>query len=238
MLLALFAIAMGALEAIVVVYLRQIYYPLGFDFPLTLLSPRMLTVESSREAATIVMLVAVGILAGRDTLQRFTYFLYTFAVWDIFYYVCLKLLLDWPSSFLTWDVLFLIPVPWIGPVLAPLICSLTMILLAGIIIYLKENGCMIKIKLSEWSMALLGASIILFTFARDYSKIIFQEHFSPGLSLICKERQLIEIISGYKPTHYNWNLFLLGEILILCSLIMLCRSATAKKMRKEILREK
>jgi hypothetical protein len=220
MLLALFAIAMGALEAIVVVYLRQIYYPLGFDFQLTLLSPRMLTVECSREAATIVMLVAVGILAGRDTLQRFAYFLYTFAVWDIFYYVWLKLLLDWPSSFLTWDVLFLIPVPWIGPVLAPLICSLTMILLAGIIICLKENGCMIKIKLSEWSLASLGASIILFTFVRDYSEIIFREN-----------RQLIEIISGYKPTRYHWELFLLGEILILCSLIMVCRSATANKLR-------
>jgi len=231
MLLALFAIAMGALEAIVVVYLRQIYYPLGFDFPLTLLSPRMLTVECSREAATIVMLVSVGMLSGRDTLQRLAYFLYTFAVWDIFYYAGLKLFLNWPSSFLTWDVLFLIPVPWIGPVLAPLICSLTMILMAGIIICLKENGCIIKIKLSEWSLALLGASIILFTFVRDYSRIIFHGQSTPGLSLMGKNRQLIEIISGYKPTHYSWDLFIIGEILILCSLIMVCRSATAKKPR-------
>lgn len=174
----------------------------------------------------------MGILAGRDTLQRLAYFLYTFAVWDIFYYVWLKLLLDWPSSFLTWDVLFLIPVPWIGPVLAPLICSLTMVLMAGILVCLKENGCITKIRPSEWGLALIGASIILFTFVRDYSEIIFRELFRPGSVLMGKERQLIEIISGYRPTHYHWGLFLIGEILILCSMIMLCRSATAKRERK------
>ena len=230
-LLALFAIAMGALEAIVVVYLRQIYYPRGFDFPLTLLSPRMLTVECSREAATIVMLVSVGIIAGRDRLQRFAYFLYVFAIWDIFYYACLKLLLDWPSSLLTWDVLFLIPVPWTGPVLAPLICSLTMLLLAGIIIGLEDNGCVVKIRLLEWSPAFLGAIIILFTFVRDYSGIIFREYLHPGFSDRAKNGEVLGIVSRYRPAHYHWELFALGEIFILCALILIYRSAAARKPR-------
>jgi len=103
--------------------------------------------ECCREAATIIMLAAVGIIAGKDNLQRFAYFLYAFAVWDIIYYAGLKVLLNWPSSFLTWDVLFLIPVPWIGPVLAPIISSLTMILFGGIIICLQEKGYIVKIKL-------------------------------------------------------------------------------------------
>ena len=230
-LLALFAIAMGVLEAIVVVYLRQIYYPRGFDFPLTLLSPRMLTVECSREAATIVMLVSVGIIAGRDRLQRFAYFLYVFAIWDIFYYAWLKFLLDWPSSLLTWDVLFLIPVPWTGPVLAPLICSLTMLLLAGIIIGLKDIGCIVKIRLPEWGLAFLGAIIILFTFVGDYSGIIFREYLHPVFSDPAKNGEVLAIVSRYRPAHYHWELFALGEIFILCALILIYRSAAAKKPR-------
>ncbi len=86
---------MGFLEAIVVVYLRQIYHPQGFDFPLGAVSPIMLSFEWLREIATIVMLVALAALAATNFLQKFCYFLYSFAVWDIFYYLGLKLLLDW-----------------------------------------------------------------------------------------------------------------------------------------------
>ena len=122
--LGIFSVAMAFLEAIVVVYLRQLYYPQGFDFPLSPLAPKTIAMEWLREIATIIMLVAVGAIAGKNPLQKFASFLYSFAVWDIFYYVGLKLILDWPSSLLTWDILFLFPVRWIGPVLAPVICSL------------------------------------------------------------------------------------------------------------------
>jgi len=155
-LLGIFGIAMGFLEAIVVVYLRQIYYPQGFDFPLNPLSSKTLSVEWLREIATIIMLVTIGVIAGKNHLQKLSYFLYSFATWDIFYYVGLKLLLNWPPSFLTWDILFLIPVAWIGPVLAPITCSLTMILLAGCIVCLQERGYTVKIKLSEWGVNSFG----------------------------------------------------------------------------------
>jgi hypothetical protein len=101
---------MGFLEAIVVVYLRQLYFPEGFDFPLNPIPPKILAIEWLREITTLVMLVSIGIIAGKNFLQRFSYFLYCFAVWDIFYYVALKLLLNWPPSLLTWDLLFLFPV--------------------------------------------------------------------------------------------------------------------------------
>jgi hypothetical protein len=227
-LLSLFAIAMGALEAIVVVYLRQIYYPEGFDFPLTLLSPRMLAVECTREAATIVMLVSVAIMAGKDRLRRFACFLFAFAIWDISYYAWLKVLLDWPPSLLTWDVLFLIPVPWIAPVLAPLICSLTMILLAAALIRLNETGREVKNVLPEWGPALLGAAIILFTFVRDYSGIVIHGYLRRGVNSPNGERGLLETVTRYTPGDYQWGLFVLGEILILCTLVMLFRSAAAK----------
>src|SRR4030095_13106258 len=129
--LLLFSTAMGFLEAAVVIYLRKLYYPGGFDFPLVVIPRDVAVVELFREGATLIMLLAVGFLTGKTTAQRFCYFLFCFATWDIFYYVFLKVFLGWPESLLTWDILFLLPVPWVGPVLAPCLSSLTMILLMG-----------------------------------------------------------------------------------------------------------
>ncbi|MBN2481771.1 MAG: hypothetical protein JXB19_08530, partial [Bacteroidales bacterium] len=125
--LTLFSIAMGFMESAVVVYIREISYPEGFDFPLVPMDNTLEVTEILREAATMIMLLAAGYLGGRTLSERFTWFLYCFAIWDIFYYVFLKLLLGWPASFMTWDILFLIPVAWTGPVITPVIISLTMI---------------------------------------------------------------------------------------------------------------
>jgi len=222
-LLGFFGIAMGALEAIVVVYLRQIYYPMGFDFPLTLISPPMISIEWLREAATIIMLISIGMIAGKTHLQRFSYFLYTFAIWDVFYYVALKLLLNWPSSLLTWDILFLIPVPWVGPVLAPLICSLTMIFLSGSVIHFQERVAAFKIQLLEWNLIIIGAFIILITFMWNYSQIVIKEgHLSRFWTLLSDEH-FLKIILSYQPTHFNWVTFLMGEFVILGAILLIYR---------------
>ncbi len=131
------SIAMAALESAVVVYLRALFYPDGFTVALKLIDQRILLIEIAREGATLVMLIGIGGLAGINFKDRFAYFLLSFAVWDIFYYVWLKAFIDWPSSVLEWDILFLIPFTWLGPVLAPVICSVTMILLA--IVILRSN---------------------------------------------------------------------------------------------------
>src|SRR6218665_2831025 len=123
-----FAVAMGFLESAVVIYLRAIYYKTGFDFPLTPMDPALAKVELLREAATVIMLVGIGYLAGTTRLQRFAFFCLSFAIWDIFYYVFLYLFLGWPTSLFTWDILFLIPLPWIGPVWAPCLLALLMII--------------------------------------------------------------------------------------------------------------
>ena len=131
--LTVFSIAMAFLETAVVIYLREIYYPNGFMFPMVPMEGRLAVTEFWREAATLVMLLGVGVLAGKNFPTRFGGFIMAFAVWDIFYYVFLKLMLHWPESWLTWDLLFLIPVPWTGPVITPIIASLTMILLASLL---------------------------------------------------------------------------------------------------------
>jgi hypothetical protein len=94
--LGVFAVSMGFLEAIVVVYLRELYYPEGFSFPLNEIPPRILGTEIMREACTLVMLASVAALAGRDKYTRLSCFLFIFGIWDIFYYAGLKLLLGWP----------------------------------------------------------------------------------------------------------------------------------------------
>ena len=222
-LLSIFAIAMGILEGIVAVYLRKLYYPEGFHFPLTLLAPEMLKVEWLREIATIVMLGSVAWIAGNNFIQRLSFFLFTFAVWDIFYYVLLKWLLGWPLSWLTWDILFLIPVPWLGPVLAPVICSLTMIVMAVLFTYLPVKGHSVTINLWEWILILSGSALIFFTFIRDYMQLILRNGIiSHGESPEVKE-QFWKDITSFVPDHYNWLLFIAGELLIIASVYLVVK---------------
>lgn len=217
----LFAVAMAALEAIVVVYLRQLYYPLGFDFPLTMLTSRMVSVEWLREAATIAMLITIGMIAGRTTLQRFAWFLYCFAVWDVFYYIWLKLILNWPASLLTWDILFLIPVPWVGPVVAPVICSLSMILLAAVIIYLQQKNHTFNVKPVEWAIMIIGVVFILVTFMWDYASIIIKDDLLSKFWVLTSDTHLLSNVLTFIPTNFSWTSFLAGEILILAAIVLM-----------------
>jgi hypothetical protein len=119
-----FSIAFAYIESAIVVYLREIFYPGGFTFPLTIFGldsfgKRLLWTEIGREAATIVLVFTGSWLFGKNRRQRFAYFMTIFAVWDIFYYIWLKVLLDWPSSIMDWDILFLIPTAWASAILYP-----------------------------------------------------------------------------------------------------------------------
>ena len=162
-----FAIAMAYCEAAVVVYLRELYYPGGFAFPLKLIPLRMVLVELGREAATLVMLVGAAALAGRRLGDRFGYFLVAFGVWDIFYYIWLKVTLGWPASLLDWDILFLIPLPWIGPVLAPCLVAAEMIIAGVLITRLYARGRRFLPTARDWVMALIASGMILYSFMRD-----------------------------------------------------------------------
>ncbi|MEW6067905.1 MAG: hypothetical protein AB1610_06410 [Nitrospirota bacterium] len=221
--LVIFSVAMGFLEAVVVVYLRQLYYPDGFAFPLKIIALEGLSIEYLREISTIVMLLSVSVVAGRNLYERLAYFLFCFGVWDIFYYIWLKVLLNWPPSLLTWDILFLIPVAWSGPVLAPIICSVTIIMLAGSIMFFQRKGYAVKISLLEWALLGSSAVIIFSTFIFDYLKIIIKGGFLPKIFTLGTDPHFQKIVSSYIPTSYNWYLFILGEGLLVFSLIIFCR---------------
>jgi hypothetical protein len=225
--LTIFSIAMGFLESVVVVYLRQLYYPEGFGFPLKEAVWEGLSLEYFREIATVIMLLSVSFLAGRSTYERFSCFLYCFGIWDIFYYAGLKVLMKWPTSLFTWDVLFLIPVVWLAPVLAPIVCAITMIIFSGFMFYYQSKGCSVRINVLEWSFMSLGALVIFITFVWDYSKIIIQGEFLWKFFSLATDLHFTNTVTRYIPGTYNWHFFIFGEFLILCSLVFFVKRMTS-----------
>jgi hypothetical protein len=225
--LTAFSIAMGFMETAVVVYLRKIYYPHGFQFPLVAIDMDIVYVEFFREAATIIMLVGIGILAGKNTSQKFAIFIYCFAIWDLFYYVFLKVFLNWPESLFTWDILFLIPVPWVGPVLAPCILSLTMIALTASVIYFQEKGLHEYIKTKQWILLITGSLVVIFSFMLDYFKYLSTANM--GSEIWTLSNHHVPLTQAYVPTSFNWWVFALGEIIIVAGIVSVIRHALAQK---------
>ncbi|MDO8663360.1 MAG: hypothetical protein Q7K28_00765 [Candidatus Wildermuthbacteria bacterium] len=181
--LALFGIAMGLLEAITVVYIREIVaYRIGASYqPLTTV-PFPVHLERIREGATIVMLLAIGFVSGNNFRQRLAYFLYVFGIWDILYYIGLRIFLGWPVSIFSWDTLFYIPQPWRAPVLVPVICSILLIFIALAMVY-RNGRCSLKMEFSKWALVIIGLAIISFTFFEE-STAYSWKLFGVGLALL------------------------------------------------------
>ena len=173
-LLSIFAIAMAYLEAVVVIYIREIYYPEGFAFPLKIMPNEFLVIEIFREFSTIIMLISVALLMGKKAWEKFGFFIFIFGLWDIFYYLWLKITIDWPASIFQWDVLFLIPLPWIGPVIAPTLVALMMIIFGVHITLIYYRGFKIHPPISAWLLSILGSAVILFSFMHDSNAILRQ----------------------------------------------------------------
>ena len=170
--LGAFAVAMACVESTVVVYLRAAYCPDGFGFPLVPVPRSVFPIETVRETATIVMLLTVAALAARDRFESFLHFCFLFGVWDIFYYAWLLVFLGWPSSLLTWDVLFLIPLPWLGPVLAPVLVAAALV--TGSLLLLRVRGLGVPIEPPRWAWALqvVAGLTIIVSFVWDWRAVI------------------------------------------------------------------
>jgi hypothetical protein len=193
-----FSVAMAYVESAVVVYLREIYYPGGFKFPLKILTGKIILIEVGREVATLVMLGAVAFLVARSLKEKLAYFFFSFGVWDIFYYIWLKIFLGWPPSLLAWDVLFLIPVPWVGPVLAPLLVSLLFVLSGASIAILEEKEKSLQFSRLDILFFLLAAAIIILSFTWNFKTSLTNPN-----------------------ALFNWGLFLSGYFL---GLIAFCKA--------------
>ena len=222
--ITLFAISMGIFEGAVVVYMRALYYPEGFDFPIKLMSDQVAITELIREFASLIMLLSVGVIAGKNFSQRFAWFIYSFAVWDIIYYVFLYLILGWPESLLTWDILFLLPVTWTGPLVAPVIISLLMILLALVILNQNyKSNDQFKIVKKEWILLILGSLVVFISFIWDYCKFIIQNFDRIGDSGLAFSVRIYNLSFQYVPDQFPWLIFILGVIIIIIGIFTINR---------------
>lgn len=196
---ALYAIAMGYVEGAVVAYLREMrgIDNLLQDLPTAL--DRFAAIEIGREAATVVMLLAVGWMAGRRLQDRLGYFVFAFGLWDLSYYGWLALFEGWPKSPLDWDILFLIPVPWWGPVLAPALIAAVMCVGGAAAVIGAERGVAWRLTWTNAAVAAAGVALVLYTFTAD------------GLGALPDGR---EAVAGVRPSDFQWPLFALGFIVM------------------------
>ncbi len=191
LIVAFFAVAMAYLEAAVVVYLQKaIEITPAQLFPLQKPGSmgNLAAIEVGREGATLVMLAAIGWLAGRRGVDRLAWTAVAFGVWDIFYYGWLWLFIGWPGSPGTWDVLFLIPVPWAGPVWAPMCVSLALIVFGLAAARETEGGRIPAVDARLAGLAVLGGLVVVLSFTAQ----------APGL------------INGDMPGWYPWPVFVAG----------------------------
>ncbi len=221
---AVFATAMAWVEAAVVFYLRLMMHriePYQSD-PLPLIGG-FAAVELPRELATLVMLFTVGWLAGRTWRARLGYAAIAFGVWDLFYYVFLKTICGRPHSLLDWDVLFLLPLPWWGPVLAPVLMSLLMILWGTFASQFERAPHSALSNWRVWVLSVTGVALALYAFMADAIAIVPQ-----GLGVI---RTML-------PERFNWPLFCVALALMSTPLLQMGRRRLTPSLAKAEIAER
>ena len=199
-----FAAAMAWVESACVYYLRVLVDRVNPYQPIPLPPHAALgSVELVREAATLVMLLAVGTLAGRTLRARLGYAAIAFGVWDLLYYVFLRIICGWPTSLLDWDVLFLLPLPWWGPVITPCCIAVLMILWGTRVTQWPDSIAASDLTRRRLAWSAAGIVLALYVFMADALRAIHQGT-NAGLVL---------------PTKFNWWLFAAALLLMSTALL-------------------
>jgi hypothetical protein len=187
----------------VVVYLRRVYYPgnPASLFPMRLWEPTDLLVELAREAATLVMILAVAVLAVTGRVRRIAAFVFVFGVWDLFYYLWLKVALDWPRAWGEWDILFLITWAWLAPWMAPALIAL---LVAGWGAAILLRAVEPAVPRRAWALAVTGLLLALASFL------------APALPLLGAGP---EAVGRFVPERFLWALYVPGVTLLAAGLV-------------------
>jgi hypothetical protein len=200
---AAFAIAMAWVEAASVFYIRALVgriEPYQADpLPLSGALGPLGNVELWREASTMVMLATLGMLAGRTWRRRAGYAALAFGIWDIFYYVFLRLISGWPKTLLDWDILFLLPLPWWGPVLAPVSIALVMILWGTLATQSGDGATDARWSFLTGALGCAGIGLALAVFMIDTWR-----------ALPSGRDAVLQVL----PTTFNWPLFWVALLLM------------------------
>jgi hypothetical protein len=200
---------MAYIESAVVVYLRAMYGIEDLLRDIPLLTDLYTAIEIGREAVTLIILVVIGWIAGRRWQDRVGYSLFAFGLWDIFYYIWLVIFIGWPRSLLDWDLLFLIPLPWWGPVLSPLLIAVMMAIGGGIAVLKAEREQKLRFTLIDLIVIAFSTLLALYVFMKDAL------HALPGG---------IEALSRVRPSGFSWPLFLISLTGMALFLLRISRS--------------
>jgi len=194
----LFAIAMAYVESTVVVYIRRIYGISDLLLDIPPFDPVIVPIEVGRELATLVMFMAMGWAIGRTLQTRISFAFFTFGIWDIFYYIWLRVFIGWPNSLFSPDILFLIPLPWWGPVIAPVLIACLMVVGGVLAVISEDKGRKIKFFISDWTTLIAGVLILLYSFMEDAIAIMPAN---------------VETLAQLRPTSFNWPIYILGLVI-------------------------
>ena len=207
-----FAIAMAWVEAASVFYIRALVDRIEpYQVNPLPINDALGVVELWREAATLVMLATLGMLAGNTWRRRIGYAALAFGAWDIFYYVFLRIMSGWPRTLLDWDILFLLPLPWWGPVLAPVSIALLMILWGTLATQSRDDATDAR---WTWALGSVGIVLALAVFMIDAWRALPQGR---------------DAVLQVLPNAFNWPLFAVALLLMAAPLA----SAFAFRLRRD-----
>jgi hypothetical protein len=207
LLVVVFAAGMAWVEAACVYYLRVMVdrvEPYQVD-PLPIRG-NLGEVELVREGATLLMLAMAGMLAGRKWRARAGYAAIAFGAWDILYYVFLRVISGWPSSVFDWDILFLLPLPWWGPVLAPVGIACLMIAWGTIVTQWNVPIPAGRVARAGWGAGSAGILLALWVFMKDAIRAL------PGGR---------DAFQQVLPTAFAWPMFGLALLLMALPLMQI-----------------
>ncbi len=191
-----FSVAMAYLEAAVVVYLqRALGAEVGAIFPLSpvIEAGDLSAIEVGREAVTLVMIASVGLFVGRTGVERLAWGAVVFGVWDIGYYAWLHVFSGWPPSLDSPDLLFLLPVPWVGPIWSPVAVSAALIGVGLAVARTLRSGRRLRLDRRHWAAGLVGGLLVVLSYTLDTPRLL----------------------DGGLPGPYAWPVFAAGMLLAL-----------------------
>ncbi|TNE80721.1 MAG: hypothetical protein EP332_06805 [Bacteroidetes bacterium] len=213
-----YAISMAMLEAAVVIYLRFLFYPdPQLLFPIQPMPALIIRVEVFREIATLLMLAGIAFVSAKSFWSRFGVFLLSFGIWDIFYYVFLKVFLNWPAGLLDWDVLFLLPVPWFGPVITPCLIAMLMVFWGGLLFYHERHPQYLAPNRYETALLLSGTAMALAAFMWDAISLLFRG------DVQWNEPNMLGDMPQFIPEQFQWPVFLIGYLLMCLGVLLQTR---------------
>jgi hypothetical protein len=201
-----YAAAMAYLEAAVVVYLQlALGLQVGAIFPVLPASGagNLVAIEAGREVATLVMIATVGLLIGRTWLERLAWSAVIFGVWDIGYYAWLHVFSGWPPTPDTPDILFLLPVPWVGPIWSPVAVSAALVGAGLAAASAIRSGRRLAVARWHWAAGIGGGLLVVLSYTLDAGRLI----------------------DGGLPGPYLWPIFAIGMLLALGAALDALRSA-------------